>query len=916
MNIKNNKKVFSTIAVILMLSMAASMMLVSDTSAHTPAWNVPTFAFINVAPNPVGVNQPVHAIFWLSNVYDGALFANDYRFHNYKLTITAPDGTVTTKTYDIVIDSTSSQYTVFNPTQVGTYTFKFDFLGTVVNQYSHDPTSAYVNDTYLPSSATTTLTVQQAQLPAPITSYPLPTQYWTRPIYGENTDWWAISSNWLGTGAPGYLGFPFSGSNQQSYPGDAVGSQTSHVMWTKVFQTGGVVGGNNLAVPGDTYFEGSAYIQRYTNPIIVQGRIFYTEALAMGGVPGAFTPEPYGPTKCVDLRTGQLVWSRTDVPALSFAYIQNVQDTNQHGVMQPILIAATGGGFFGGAVSWSAFDADTGTPMWNATGIPSGTTQLGPMGEMLMYTFANYGTPFQPKWYLQQWNSSHLWEGEYFGASTTISIIPTITNGSDPRMIDWNVSIPQMNTLSGPYPGATPLTVDNTFYNNMLICHNGNLPSSGGIFGSPSWTPYTYYAINLNPAKGAIGSILWTNTVNPPAGNVSVLNGPADPTVGVFTEATQQTMQWTGYSMATGQKVWGPTASQTAFDYYGTPAVPNVQGVAAYGKLYSSGFGGICYCYDLTNGNLLWTYGNGGPGNSTRAGFQNAYGDYPTFINAIGNGVVHLVSTEHTITTPIYKGAMNRGIDATTGKELWTISAYTGEFFTQSFAMADGFDTWFNGYDNQIYVVGRGPSKTTIQAPLTAITLGSSLMIQGTVTDISAGTKQDAQAADFPNGVPVVSDASMTDWMGYVYQQKPCPTNAKGATVHVTAIDPNGNFQDIGNVTTDLTGLYHVMWTPPVPGEYVVTATFTGTNGYWPSQAETAIGVSEAPSASVAPTPTPTPTITAPPTTATPSPIVTSTPTSAPPPTAPAPIALYAAIAAAVVIIVVVAAAVVLRKRK
>ena len=40
-----------------MLSMSASMMLVPTASAHTPAWQIPTYAYINVAPNPVGVGQ-------------------------------------------------------------------------------------------------------------------------------------------------------------------------------------------------------------------------------------------------------------------------------------------------------------------------------------------------------------------------------------------------------------------------------------------------------------------------------------------------------------------------------------------------------------------------------------------------------------------------------------------------------------------------------------------------------------------------------------------------------------------------------------------------------------------------------------------------------------------------------------------
>ena len=55
-------------------------------------------------------------------------------------------------------------------------------------------------------------------------------------------------------------------------------------------------------------------------------------------------------------------------------------------------------------------------------------------------------------------------------------------------------------------------------------------------------------------------------------------------------------------------------------------------------------------------------------------------GPYPTFIEAIGNGIVYLVTSEHTFETPIYKGALARAVNATDGTELWTISAATGEF--------------------------------------------------------------------------------------------------------------------------------------------------------------------------------------------------------------------------------------------
>jgi hypothetical protein len=316
-------------------------------------------------------------------------------------------------------------------------------------------------------------------------------------------------------------------------------------------------------------------------------------------------------------------------------------------------------------------------------------------------------------------------------------------------------------------------------------------------------------------------------------------------------------MQWVGYNLDTGAKIWGPTPSQTAFDYYGNPALPYINGITDNGKLYSMQFGGILYTYDLKTGNLLWTYGNGGAGNSTKAGFSNAYGVYPTFINAIGNGVLYTVTSEHTVTTPIYKGALSRAINATDGTEIWTLSSYVGEFFAMSYAIADGYATWFNGYDNQIYSVGRGPSATTVTASPKVSTLGDNVIIEGTVMDTSAGTTQNQQAADFPNGVPCASDASMKDWMGYVYQQKPLPTNFTGVPVTIDVLDSNGNYRNIGTATTDATGSYSLTWTPDISGNYTVIATFHGTNGNWGSYTETAFNMMQAPAATATPTPTP-----------------------------------------------------------
>ncbi len=78
----------------------------------------------------------------------------------------------------------------------------------------------------------------------------------------------------------------------------------------------------------------------------------------------------------------------------------------------------------------------------------------------------------------------------------------------------------------------------------------------------------------------------------------------------------------------------------------------------------------------------------------------------------------------------------------------------------------------------------------------------------------------------------------MKEWMGYVYQQEPQPSNYTGVTVALSVVDSNGNYRQIGTATTDATGIYSYTWTPDISGDFTVYANFVGTNGYWPSYAE------------------------------------------------------------------------------
>jgi hypothetical protein len=71
-------------------------------------------------------------------------------------------------------------------------------------------------------------------------------------------------------------------------------------------------------------------------------------------------------------------------------------------------------------------------------------------------------------------------------------------------------------------------------------------------------------------------------------------------------------------------------------------------------------------------------------------------------------------------------------------------------------------------------------------------------------------------------------------------------SHAEGVEVILTAIDPNGNLQEIGRVKSDSSGLFKKLFTPDIQGEYVITATFKGSESYGSSRATTAVGVLDA----------------------------------------------------------------------
>ena len=149
--------------------------------------------------------------------------------------------------------------------------------------------------------------------------------------------------------------------------------------------------------------------------------------------------------------------------------------------------------------------------------------------------------------------------------------------------------------------------------------------------------------------------------------------------------------------------------------------------------LLTTGYGGVCIATDIKTGKQVWNF------TESTIGFESPYGNYPNNIFAICDGKIYLLSGEHSITQPMWRGPNIRCLNATNGKEIWNLlgmSADNGAHLTgQYMQMGDGKVVGLNYYDNQIYCIGPGSSATTVFAPQVVPALGSSVVITGTVTD-------------------------------------------------------------------------------------------------------------------------------------------------------------------------------------
>jgi hypothetical protein len=796
-------KAASAIALLMILAMVVTL-AVPFAQAQAPA-PTKTYAFLGATPNPVGVGQEVLLHIGISQ----QTFITWEQWKGLTVTVTRPDGTTETLG-PFSTDATGGTGHIYIPNQVGVYKFQTHFPEQTIEVITFFGTVAG-NQTFAASdSPITELVVQQEPIPL-FPGFPLPTEYWTRPINGQFWDWAPLTGNWLWpTGS--YTMPP----EPKYHAGNSEAPETAHILWTKVYAQGGMTGIDLPSQRGYADYEmGDAYVGKFLNSVVIDGVLYYNRYQATGGQ--AVTQE----VVAVNLKTGEEVWVKNwNNERLEFGQVYNFQSFNYYGAFAYLWTVTSGG--FGAPDTWKAYDACTGRWVYTLTDVPSGYRVYGPKGEIYIYTVDTFNG------WMTEWNSSRATNPQNTGSvgDGSWDIVGQTINAT--QGYDWNVTIPL------GLPGA----VCHYSFNDCI------LGSESSAF--PSFTGASITSWALSTKKESAGQLIFKNTWTVPTDLAAATWVWSDVSFEdrVWVVSCKESLRFYGFNLDNGNYMW-QTEQEPYLAYYDKWYGP----MHAYGNFYSERMTGMIICYDLKTGERRWTF------NVTDKYAEILWSqNFPTEFHFATDGKIYASYAEHSPNLQS-RGAPMICLNATTGEEIWEISWF-GNWWGGTNVIGDSIMAGLNaGYDNRLYAFGKGPSDTSVSASPKISTNGDSVMVEGMVTDISPGTSTYALTARFPDGVPVVSDDGMTSWMEYVYMQYPRPADVTGVKVTISVLDPNNNVYEVATATTDENGAYSAVFTPEVSGKYTVMASFAGSKSYVGSHAETAIDVNDAVS-NVTPEPT------------------------------------------------------------
>ena len=782
-----NKKTIRIFTTLILLISITIPMIATTANGAVPVHHKATHAYIGATPNPIGVGQETLIHLGITD----ELQLVQYGWTDLTVTVTKPDNTTQTLgPFDT--DSTGGTGTVFIPDQIGTYYLQTHFP----EQWFNWTTSGGADILYEASSSEKlALIVTESQPTNFYPGVPLPTEYWTRPVDDQMRDWYQVAGSWVQPAR----------SAQVFVPNEMYAPNTAHILWAKPQTVGGLVG-SPYGTEG--YENGDAYegLWGYGSPVIMGGIVYYNNDKDVASV---------STVSAVDQRTGETLWSKALVGPdnrslpLQFGSILSFNSYNYQGAFS--YIWTTSGS------TWNAFDPFTGEWEYSMTNVPSGTQIRGPNGEILIYTYNSDG-------WMTLWNSTKVISdsGSFLrrGQGTTFDCV-----WSEPRNggYMWNVTAPE--DIEG--------SISRVFLDDILIGNNlQSRTATANILGLTG-SPWQLWAINVK--TGQEGQLLYNKSWQPPTGNLSFTFEDASLDDNVFTVWSKELRGRFAFNLHTGEQIWGPTEPEYYLQTFG------LQSGFAYGNLYSSGYGGHLYAYDAKTGTRLWDLPIMEPYGGSEVLWSN---NWPMAIMFIADGKLYMSNSEHSANQPLPRDGPFMAVNATDGSIVFQINgAFRQPRWAGQAGIADGIITLFNTYDNQVYSIGKGPTKTSIETAPKTSTFGNSVLIEGTVIDISAGTQDPKIMPRFPDGVAAVSDDSMNDWMKYVYMQFPRPANATGVSVTLDALDSNGNYRTIGTTTSNADGFFTFNWKPDIEGTYIVYASFEGSEAYWPSHAVTSFVV-------------------------------------------------------------------------
>jgi outer membrane protein assembly factor BamB len=470
------------------------------------------------------------------------------------------------------------------------------------------------------------------------------------------------------------------------------------------------------------------------------------------------------------------------------------------------------------------------------TNVPGGTRVPGPNGEVLLYNIdGNAGT-------LTKWNSTAAY---YDMRLAELGPIPTqeyeagrwrpIGMTFDAEYgVEYTVDVP-IDQLSGAamFGGVS--------YGKLVI------PEDRIIGGNTEWAggaavqnPH-YWAIDLKP--GHEGELIFSKNWPVPVEGVHYDfpgSHPFSTEYDLFVVTGKEIRRHFAISMTTGEQLWATDAFEPYNNAYSNVYMdPWGQSICYGDVLMTQGFGGVCTAYNLADGSMRWQYEAG-----------NQYGeflfgnDWSIPAGFTTDGKIYLFHTEHSAIDPKPRGAPAICLDIETGNEVWRVNGLRlGTRWGGQPIIGDSVICGFSSYDNTIVAIGKGPSELTVTAEPKAVARGTPVLIEGTVMDVSPGTKDAELSLRFADGVPVIADGYMSEWMLYVYKQRPRPANAVGVNVKLEAVAPDMSYMDLGSTTSDAYGNYAFSFSPETEGTYTIIATFEGSGGYYGSTDTTYVNV-------------------------------------------------------------------------